>query len=170
MHCLHPDLPEIAAILQRRRWLLGSAESCTGGMIAAACTDLPGSSAWFAGGVVTYTIPWKERLLGVSAAVIGSAGVVSAATAEAMATGLLRQHGVNAAIATTGIAGPSGAEPGKPVGTVFIAATVAGFPPRTRRFQFSGSRAEVREGATEAALHMLLELLHAVESGSNTIK
>lgn len=170
---------KIADGLLSRQWRMATAESCTGGMVAAACTAIPGSSQWFAGGLVTYAIPWKERYLGVSSQTIMQHGVVSAQTAQEMATGCCRHCGVNAAVAVTGIAGPGGAEPGNPVGTVFIAAIAGGKTPLVRRFEFPGCRQAVREAATAAALSLLLEALrsdggdgHPADGGrhSNNIK
>jgi nicotinamide-nucleotide amidase len=146
----------IAAELLARGWRMATAESCTGGMIASACTDLPGSSQWFAGSIVTYTVEWKCRYLGVPSQTIDQYGVVSNETALAMVNGCREHCGVEAAVAVTGIAGPTGAEPGKPLGTVFIAASAGPRPPVVRRYQFTGDRAAVRRAATTAALELLL--------------
>lgn len=148
----------IAESLQARKWMMATAESCTGGMIAAELTALPGASGWFAGALVTYSIPWKERLLGVPAEVIGQYGVVSAETVQAMLEGLRQRYDVEAAIAVSGIAGPGGAEPGLPVGTVYLGAC-AGADCRVERFNFDGDRDTVRSSAVSAGLKMLAELL-----------
>ena len=147
----------IADELLKRGWWLATAESCTGGMIAEALTAVPGSSGWFAGGVVSYTIPWKERLLSVPSSIIEQFGVVSEETARAMVDGVVTGQGVQAGMATTGIAGPTGAEPGKPVGTVCIAVR-AGERALVKTCHFSGGRDEVRHAATRQALEMLQEV------------
>ncbi|MBQ4480892.1 MAG: CinA family protein [Victivallales bacterium] len=147
----------IADELLKRGWWLATAESCTGGMIAETLTAVPGSSRWFAGGVVSYTVPWKERLLGVPSETIERFGVVSEETARAMVAGLGRL-GAQAGMAITGIAGPTGAEPGKPVGTVCIAA-MAGDHMLARTCHFPGGRDEVRRAATRRALEMLEGML-----------
>ncbi|MBR6471117.1 MAG: CinA family protein [Victivallales bacterium] len=149
----------IAETLLKRGWWLATAESCTGGMIAETLTAVPGSSQWFAGGVVSYTIPWKERLLGVPSSIIEQFGVVSEETARAMVDGVVTGQGVQAGMATTGIAGPTGAEPGKPVGTVCIAVR-AGERALVKTCHFPGTREEVRQAATAQAIQMLRELLH----------
>lgn len=137
---------------------LGSAESCTGGMIAAALTAIPGSSESFVGGIVSYWADVKEAVLGVDAQVIEKHGVVSMQTAEAMACGARRVLGCDYAIATTGIAGPTGAEPGKPVGTVcYGVASLDGVSSFT--CCAGEARDEVRARAVGIALEALLEAL-----------
>ncbi len=153
-----PIIHSIAAALLDRGWTMATAESCTGGGIAAACTDVPGSSQWFAGAVVAYTIPWKERLLGVPAETIGHFGVVSHETVAAMLHGLQERHGVQAGIAVSGIAGPTGAEPGKPVGTVVLGA-IADAAIDVRTFHFPGDRLAVRAAAVTEGLRLLDALL-----------
>lgn len=149
----------IASKLLALRWHLATAESCTGGMIAAACTDLPGSSQWFAGGLVTYTVEWKCHFLDIPPELIEKYGVVSSMTAQAMADGCRKRCNVEAAIAITGIAGPTGAEPNKPVGTVFIAVSAGNRPTVVKRYQFDGDRNAIRHAATQAALELLLSEL-----------
>ena len=123
----HPDadpdagVSALAELLLARGWRMATAESCTGGLIAAACTALSGSSAWFERGVVTYSNEAKTELLGVPAELIAQHGAVSEPVALAMAEGALRHARAEVAVAVTGIAGPTGGSPGKPVGTVFIA-------------------------------------------------
>jgi PncC family amidohydrolase len=134
------------------------AESCTGGGVGAALTSVPGSSAVFLGGVVAYADRVKERLLGVAAPTLASSGAVSRETAEAMAEGALRLLGAHASVAVTGVAGPGGASPGKPVGTVWVAA-VAGEVRKSRLLALPGDRAAVRAAAVEGALSLLAELL-----------
>ena len=124
-------------VLDRARELgvtLGSAESCTGGMIAAAITAIPGSSDSFVGGVVSYWVDVKERVLGVEGRIIDEHGVVSHETARAMAEGARMTLSCDYAVATTGIAGPTGAEPGKPVGTVCFGVAGHASGRRVRRY------------------------------------
>lgn len=142
---------------------MATAESCTGGMIAAACTGLAGASRWFDGGLVTYAIPWKERLLGVEEETVRLHGVVSEAVVAQMLRGLRERHGVQAGVAVSGIAGPGGAEPGKPVGTVAVGA-FAGEATVVEMRHFPGDRGEVRQAAVERALGLLLRLLRASQN------
>ena len=131
---------------------LGCAESCTGGLVAGALTAVAGSSDVMRGGVVSYAIPVKHEVLGVSSEVLDEPGVgaVSGACATQMAEGARRVLGCDVAVSVTGIAGPGGAEPGKPVGTVWMGlATPLGA--RAERFLFPGSRDEVRRSAVAAA-------------------
>ena len=152
------DIDAIAEELLRRKWHMGTAESCTGGGIAAALTDKPGSSAWFAGGLVVYTIPWKEGLLDVPPATIAAYGVYSQETVAAMLDGLQKRHGLQAGIAVSGIAGPGGAEPGKPVGTVFLGACAG--PQRVfLHATYGGDRSTVRQQAVADGIHLLAALL-----------
>ena len=155
---LTTNIQAIADELLKRGWWLATAESCTGGMIAEALTAVPGSSQWFAGGLVTYTIPWKERLLGVPPRTIEEFGVVSEDTVRAMLQGLREIHKVEAGIAVSGIAGPTGAEPGKPVGTVVVGA-YAGPEMQVETCHFSGGRDEVRFSAVCHGIAMLENLL-----------
>ena len=153
-------LDQLATALLARRQTLATAESCTGGLVGAALTGLPGSSAWYLGGVVAYANELKIRLLGVPAEILAANGAVSLETARAMAAGARAATGADFAVAITGIAGPSGGTPEKPVGLVFIG-VAAPHGTATFKHHFSGSRAEIRQAATEAALRHLLE---AVES------
>jgi nicotinamide-nucleotide amidase len=162
---LPPTLPEqVAAQLQARGWMLTTAESCTGGLVAAACTDLAGSSAWFERGFVTYSNAAKTELLGVDAALIDTHGAVSEPVARAMAAGALARSAAQLSVAITGIAGPSGGSADKPVGTVWFGwgARVDAEAPlllRAERRLFPGDRAAVRAAATEHALRGLLATL-----------
>ena len=136
-----------------------TAESCTGGWIAKAMTDIAGSSGWFAEGFVTYSNDAKMRRLGVPRAVLEKSGAVSQPTARAMALGALKRSGAQIAVAVTGIAGPGGAVPGKPVGTVWLAWAVK--RPRTIHVtaelkHFRGDRETVRRKTVRAALLGLL--------------
>lgn len=144
--------------LASRGLTLAVAESCTGGLLGAALTAEAGSSAFFRGGVIAYANEAKVRLLGVRAATLRAAGAVSRETAEEMARGARRRLRADVAIGITGIAGPAGAVPGKPVGTVYIA-LAHGRGCEVRRFRFEGGRRRVREAACEAALAMLARMV-----------
>ena len=145
----------LGAALRARGWRMATAESCTGGLIAAACTAVAGSSDWFERGFVTYSNAAKTDLLGVPAAFIEAHGAVSEAVARAMVHGALQRAPVQLAVAVTGIAGPGGAAPGKPVGTVWLAwGTAAGV--QAQRLQLPGDRQAVRLGTVDAALAQLL--------------
>lgn len=160
MSDLHTDLVgPIAEALLARGQRMGTAESCTGGMIAAACTDLAGSSQWFERGVVTYSNEAKTELLGVPAALIAQHGAVSAEVAEQMARGLLARAPVDWAVAVTGIAGPTGGSAAKPVGTVWLAVAQRGGAVQVWRELFSGDRAAVRSQTLASGLSALLKAL-----------
>lgn len=149
----------IAAELLRRRERLALAESCTGGLIAKLATDVAGSSAWFERGLVTYTNEAKQALLGVPPAVFETEGAVSQVCARAMVEGLLRHSPADWGVAVTGIAGPGGGSPGKPVGTVWIAWARRGHPSQAQHQVFPGDRAAVREQTALEALRGLRERL-----------
>lgn len=152
------EVAALADALRARGWRLASAESCTGGLIAAACTALAGSSDWFECAFVTYSNDAKRDMLGVDPALIEQHGAVSEAVARAMALGALQRARVQLAVAVTGIAGPGGATPGKPVGTVWLAlAEQDGAQLRlsAERLQLHGTRAEVRERTVLLALQRL---------------
>jgi len=149
-----------ANLLLNRKLKLATAESCTGGLIAAACTDLAGSSDWFERGFVTYSNEAKTELLGVDAALIDRDGAVSESVVRAMAQGALAHSHAQVAVAVTGIAGPSGGSAAKPVGTVWLGwATPAGVVSEVQRFP--GDRAQVREATVRHALQRLVELLQS---------
>ena len=149
---------ELARRLTHRQWQLVTAESCTGGLIAATCTDLAGSSAWFERGFVTYSNAAKTELLGVDAELIRRHGAVSEAVAQAMALGALRHSPAQVALSVTGIAGPGGGSPEKPVGTVWLAwATPSGVSSSLQNF--AGDRQQVRLAAAQIALQGLLDVL-----------
>lgn len=150
----------LAAVLQAKGWMLASAESCTGGLIAAACTELPGSSLWFERGFVTYSDQAKVELLGVDPALIAAHGAVSEEVARAMAAGALGRSRARASVAVTGIAGPTGGSRQKPVGTVWFGFMVDGSLTSEIK-RFGGDRAAVRRASVEHALSRLLELLDA---------
>ena len=151
-------LQQIAAALLARKQTLATAESCTGGLLGGACTRLPGSSAWYLGGIIAYSNALKTRLLDVKAALLAAHGAVSPETAKAMADGARAKTGADYVLAITGIAGPDGGTKEKPVGLVFIA--LAG-PTGTQAFEhrFSGSRSEIRAVVVETALRHLLAAL-----------
>jgi len=154
---LEPLVLQLAAALRARHWRVATAESCTGGLVAAACTAVAGSSDWFERGFVTYSNEAKVQSLGVSAALIARHGAVSREVAQAMAEGALRQAPADLALGVTGIAGPGGAVPGKPVGTVWLGLTVRGQAPRAELLQLGGDRASIRAQTVHQALQRLLE-------------
>ena len=150
----------VADSLLRRQWMLATAESCTGGMVAAACTDLAGSSAWLERGFVTYSNAAKTELLGVDPDLIVRHGAVSEPVARAMAQGALQHSKAQCALAVTGIAGPGGGSADKPVGTVWFAwATPGGVHSEMQRFD--GDRAQVRSATVQHSLAVLLSLAQA---------
>ena len=151
-----PAVRRLAAALGARGWRMATAESCTGGLIAAACTAVAGSSNWFERGFVSYSNEAKQTLLGVPETLLAAHGAVSREVALAMALGALRHAPVQLTVAVTGIAGPGGAVPGKPVGTVWLAwATVAGA--QAELLQLPGDRSAVRAATVAAALRRLTE-------------
>lgn len=160
----HSSLPiarsvaRLAALLLARREMLATAESCTGGLIAGACTDLAGSSTWFERGFVTYSNAAKQQLLGVPAGLIERNGAVSEPAARAMAEGALRHAPVQASVAVTGVAGPGGGSAEKPVGTVWFGWCADG---RTHTLcrHFEGDRAAIRQQTVAFALAELCRLL-----------
>lgn len=159
------DLVELAAqvgeALKAKRWLLATAESVTGGSISQAITDIAGSSEWFDCGFVTYSNSSKTEQLDVPAALIAQFGAVSEEVAGAMARGALASTEAHIALSTTGIAGPSGAVPGKPVGTVCFG-WAYGTSVCTERLVFQGDRHAVRQQTAEHALRGLLKVLQRV--------
>jgi nicotinamide-nucleotide amidase len=140
---------------------LAVAESCTGGLLGARITDVPGSSDVFVGGVIAYDNALKMDLLGVPETLLAEHGAVSEPVARAMAEGAARRFGVTAAISVTGVAGPGGGTPEKPVGTVWIGCSYNGTVD-TRRSLFPGSRHEIRARAAQAALFLLHRRLSSV--------
>jgi nicotinamide-nucleotide amidase len=136
---------------------LAAAESCTGGWVAKACTDAVGSSRWFERGFVTYSNEAKEELLGVQAETLARHGAVSEATVREMAIGALTHSRADVALAVSGIAGPGGGTPDKPVGTVWFAWAWRGGRLDVRCERFGGDRGAVRRAAVEAALGGLLD-------------
>jgi nicotinamide-nucleotide amidase len=157
MQVFEPAVMQLAKALRQRGWWLATAESCTGGLIAAACTSVAGSSEWFERGFVTYSNAAKSELLGVDAALIAAHGAVSETVVRAMALGALRRAAAHLAVAVTGIAGPGGAVPGKPVGTVWLAVAIEGGAVRSWCLQLDGDRSAVREATVHHALQALNE-------------
>lgn len=154
---LHMLCTRLSEQLMARRWMLATAESCTGGMIASTCTDLPGSSNWFERGFVTYSNSAKTELLGVDAQLIRRHGAVSEEVVRAMAMGALTHSKAHICVAATGVAGPSGGSPDKPVGTVWLAwATLDNVICRRERFE--GDRQAVRLASVRQAIDGLLAL------------
>ncbi len=156
---------ELGPLLRARGWRIATAESCTGGLIAAACTAIAGSSDWFDRGFVTYSNAAKVELLDVSPELLAAHGAVSEPVARAMALGALQRAPVDAAVSVTGIAGPGGAVPGKPVGTVWLALALREPPGPaipavvSERLQLSGTRQQIRIQTTVAALRRLRQML-----------
>ena len=162
MHELNLLAQQLAAALLQRHQTLAVAESCTGGWVAKVLTDLPGSSRWFDRGFVTYSNAAKQEMLGVSAATLDAAGAVSEATVREMAAGVLAHSPADMALAISGIAGPGGATPGKPVGTVCFAwATRVGLQ-RMETVQFAGDRDAVRRQSVARALRGLIDVSESV--------
>ena len=154
----HDPIGLVADLLLKKGWMLATAESCTGGMISAACTDLAGSSAWFERGFVTYSNEAKNEQLGVEAALIAGHGAVSEEVARAMASGALGRSRAQVSVAVTGVAGPTGGSAAKPVGTVWFGFALPGrLVSEVRRFD--GDRAAVRSATVQHALQRLLQLL-----------
>jgi len=149
----------IAAALLKKRAMLATAESCTGGWAAQALTAIAGSSSWFERGFVTYSNAAKEEMLGVRPQTLASNGAVSEETAREMALGALAHSRADVALAITGVAGPSGGSAKKPVGTVCFAWAAKGAAARTETRRFAGDRNAVRRKSVERAFHGVLELL-----------
>ena len=149
---------KIVSLLQEKGWKIASAESCSGGMIASRLVNVSGVSDVFEEGYITYSNAAKHKLLGVSKQSLGQYGAVSSQVAGEMALGAARQARARAAIAVTGIAGPGGGTPQKPVGLVYIGCYVDGKLSVTEN-HFQGSRQEIRIATTQAALFVLLEKL-----------
>ena len=158
-----PELENLARLLLARGETLSTAESCTGGLISALITSLPGSSAWFTGGVVSYANEVKTGLLNVPEEIIATHGAVSEACALAMASGAAKALHTTHSLAVTGIAGPDGGSPDKPVGTVWLAWSVAGQTTAEHRL-FAGGRAQIRAQAAAAAISGLLERLASLKA------
>ncbi|CCO22679.1 CinA family protein [Maridesulfovibrio hydrothermalis] len=151
-------VPSIGNILVEKGWTMGTAESCTGGLVAATLTDFSGSSAWFSGAVIAYSNEIKMSLLQVPESVIIEHGAVSEPTVRAMAQGVCKTLNVNAGISISGIAGPSGGTRDKPVGTVWMGWHVNG-KTSAEKYIFSGDRMNVKQQSLQTVLEKLLEIL-----------
>jgi len=157
-----PTLVEqLATLLPSRGQTLATAESCTGGMISAACTDIAGSSSWFERGFVTYSNAAKQQCLGVDAQLIETEGAVSTPVVAAMLDGVLANSPADWALAVSGVAGPDGGSADKPVGTVYIGWMTRGADAEVVRYAFEGERADVRRASVVAALVGLRERVDA---------
>ncbi len=143
---------QVGHILKVRRKTIATAESCTGGGIAQAITEVPGSSVWFDRGFVTYSNAAKVQMLGVNPHTLEHYGAVSAETAAEMAAGALARSDADVAVAVTGIAGPDGETPDKPIGTVFIAWVHKNGEAKTVKKKFAGNRRQIREQTVKSAL------------------
>ena len=157
----------VGAALLERKSMLACAESCTGGWVAEVVTATGGSSQWFERGFVTYSNAAKQELLGVKADTLRQDGAVSEAVVREMATGALRRSHAQAALAISGVAGPSGGSPGKPVGTVCFAWVLQGGEPTAETKQFPGDREAVRKQSVVHALQGLLRKL--AEASANIV-
>ncbi len=152
---------DLGSQLQRLGWQITTAESCTGGLIAGAITDIAGSSDWFEKGLVTYSNEVKTELLGVPANVFEQHGAVSQACVEAMAGGALDRNNADLAVAVSGVAGPGGGSIDKPVGLVWIAWALDGSV-ESECFQYPGDRSQVRSQAVVSALHGSIKRLQRI--------
>ena len=157
------DITEMAQRMgrtcKRRKVMVATAESCTGGGVAAAITRISGSAKWFDRGFVTYHNDAKKQMLGVKQRTLKQHGAVSEEVAREMAAGALRGSQAHVSVAVTGIAGPTGAAPGKPVGTVWFAWAARKGPIQSRCFRFKGDRYEVRRQSVAMALQGIVDLL-----------
>lgn len=154
------DLVEqLTALLKAKKMTLVTAESCTGGLLAASITHRPGTSEMFERGFITYSNESKTDLLGVPKDVIDKYGAVSAETAQAMAQGALENSRAQLAVSITGIAGPDGGTPEKPVGLVYFGYALKGGSAGTIEHRFSGKRSEIQAEATQTALKHLISVL-----------
>lgn len=158
----------VGTLLRARRETLALAESCTGGLVAARLTEVPGSSDYFLGSAVTYSNSAKSGLVGVSTETLERFGAVSEETAREMATGARLRFGATIGFSATGIAGPGGGTPEKPVGTVHLALDASGESRLHRRFVFPGDRAQVRRWTTTAALVMIRHYLMRRDGGEGS--
>jgi nicotinamide-nucleotide amidase len=153
------SVAELGDLLRRRKAVVAVAESCTGGLVAKLMTDLAGSSEWFERGLVTYSNRAKQELLGVGPDVLARFGAVSRECADAMARGLMIMTPADWAVAITGIAGPGGGSPGKPVGLVWLAWARRDGAVECAELRLTGTREQIRAASAEAAIAGLLERL-----------
>jgi PncC family amidohydrolase len=158
-----PDLSieaKLGAALRARGWTFAAAESCTGGLVAHRMTNIAGSSIYVLGGVVAYANAIKEGVLGVRSETLAAHGAVSEATAREMVAGVLRLFATDTAVAITGIAGPGGGTPDKPVGLTYIAAALRDGETRVERHVWPGDREAVKSASAERAMSLLLDVLN----------
>jgi nicotinamide-nucleotide amidase len=151
---------QVGLALKSHGLMLATAESCTGGGVAQAVTEIAGSSAWFERGFVTYSNLSKQEMLGVEEVTLIQYGAVSEAVVREMVAGSLRNSGAQVALSVSGIAGPDGGTPDKPVGTVWFAWGIAGEIIQTQRCQIAGDRAQVRQHSVRIALQGVIDLLN----------
>ena len=156
---------EVGAALKIRRLTLATAESCTGGLIAGAVTDVAGSSAWFERGMVTYSNAAKTEMLGVPPGLLQQFGAVSEPTVRAMAAGALERSNASVAVAVTGVAGPAGGTREKPVGMVCFGWAIRDRPTEVETRHFSGDRANIRAMAVRHALTGIMKRIDSSPSG-----
>ena len=160
------DLAErLQARCVARGLTVATAESCTGGLVAHLLTEVPGSSAYLRGGIVAYADAVKQAQLGVAPGMLEAHGAVSAQVAIAMAEGVCERLGTSLGVAVTGVAGPDGGSPAKPVGLVYVAVAGAGMPPEVRRFLWTDERSGNKRRSAEAAITMLLERVSRESAG-----
>ncbi len=160
MHdALYQLAEETGLALKARGWMLATAESCTGGWVGAAVTEVSGSSAWYDRGFITYTNASKQDMLGVQSQTLALYGAVSEETVREMAAGVLLHSQAQVSLAISGIAGPTGGSPGKPVGTVCFAWAIRDGAVKCERRLFPGDRREVRRQAVQHALRGVLALV-----------
>jgi len=150
---------QVGAALKARGWMLATAESCTGGWVGEVVTSVAGSSHWYDRGFITYTNASKQEMLGVSAQTLAEYGAVSEQTVREMAAGALKNSRADITLAISGIAGPGGATPGKPVGTVCMAWALRAGGGRSQTFRFDGDRAAVRRQAVAEALRGVMQMI-----------
>lgn len=158
-HSIYRLAESLGRALKQCGWQLALAESCTGGGISAAITDVSGSSAWFDRGFVTYSNYAKVELLGVKPETLQQVGAVSREAALEMVVGVLEHSHADLALAVTGIAGPEGGTPEKPVGTVYIAGQLRGYEANCVKKQFAGDRQAVRRQVVEFGLRLAQEMV-----------
>ncbi len=153
----------VGELLKSHGMMLATAESCTGGQVAMAITAIAGSSAWFERGFVTYANAAKVEMLGVRQSTLDGHGAVSELAVREMAEGALRQSHAHIALAVSGIAGPAGGTPEKPVGTVWFAWSLSDGATRAEKFHLAGDRSQIRNQATRIALQGVVDLLKGLK-------
>lgn len=158
---LHQKLKQLSTKLLENGYMVATAESCTGGLVAKSATDLEGSSEWFSRALVTYTNTSKHELLSVNESTLKRFGAVSEQTVIEMVNGLLAFDEISLGVSISGIAGPGGGSDEKPVGTVFIAWKLLDKPVLAKRFLFNGDRSEIRQQAAIEAVNGLIDCLRS---------